>query len=85
MVSIKRASKSERTSLKHNSPKINRLRDTEGKKLLNQEVVSVSDDLSVCVLNILPKVSSLLPLLAINLVKGEIQSFKQSCALMLVT
>ena len=32
----------------------------------------VGDDLSVCVLNVLPKVSSLPSLLAINLVKVEI-------------
>ena len=39
----------------------------------------VGDNLSVCVLNILPKVSSLPNLLAINLVKVEIYIFfKQS-------
>ena len=36
----------------------------------------VSNDLSVCMLNILPKVKSLLCLLAINLVKVEIQIFQ---------
>ena len=45
----------------------------------------VGDDLSVCVLNILPKVSSLPSLLSINLVKVEYRFFKQSCDLMLVT
>ena len=35
----------------------------------------VGDNLSVCVLNILPKVSSLANLLAINLVKVEIYIF----------
>ena len=36
----------------------------------------VGDGLSVCVLNILPKVSSLLSLLAINVMKVEIQIFQ---------
>ena len=52
----------------------------EIKQLSNSNVVSSlnilqqkdGDDLSVCVLNILPKVSSLPSLLAINLVKVEI-------------
>ena len=38
----------------------------------------VGDGLSVCVLNILPKVSSLLSLLAINVMKVEIQIFSNS-------
>ena len=43
MVSIERASKSEQTLLKHYSLKINLLRDTEGKELSSQGVVSVLD------------------------------------------
>ena len=41
-----------------------------------QKKQEVADDLSVCVLNILPKVSSLPSLLVINLVKVEIQIFQ---------
>ena len=41
MVSPERASKSEQTLLKHDSLKINRLRDTEKKKKSNQGVLSV--------------------------------------------
>ena len=45
MVSTERASKIEQTLLKHYSPKINRLRNTEGKTLSNQGVVSVFNEL----------------------------------------
>ena len=36
----------------------------------------LGDDLSVCIMNILPKVSSLPSLLAINLTKMEIKKFQ---------
>ena len=41
MVSTERASKSEQTLLEHYSLKINHLRDTEGKELSSQGVMSV--------------------------------------------
>ena len=45
----------------------------------------VRDDLSVCVLNTLPKVCSLLSLLAVNLTKVGYRFFKKSRDLTLVT
>ena len=51
--------------------KLHRYLDVE-QNFLIQIQQEVRDDLSVCVLNILPKVSSLLSLLATNLVKVEI-------------
>ena len=43
---------------------------------ISEKLQKVGNDLSVCVLNILPKVSSLPDLLSINLVKVEIQIFQ---------
>ena len=43
---------------------------------ISQKVQEVGEDLSLCVLSILPKVSSLPRLLTINLVKVEIQVFQ---------
>ena len=58
------------------------MKDTLRKIKTKQEI---GDDLSTCVLNILPKVSSLPSLLAINRMKVENRFFKQSCDLVLVT
>ena len=46
------------------------------RQVKNKITQELGDDISVCVLNILPKVSSLPSLLAINLVKVEMQIFQ---------